>query len=67
MLEYFKVILQKVSFHKEIFEKELKKALSRLMNKEIAKLWAWCNLKFGYKYFPIIDRCFQPYKKHLAC
>jgi len=66
MLEYFKLILQKVSFSKDLFEKELKKALNRLMNQEIATLWSWCNLRFGHKYRVIIDRCFHRYQKHLS-
>jgi len=41
MLEYFKTILEKVSFDEELFRKELKKALSQLDADESVKLRQW--------------------------
>lgn len=41
-LAYSQLILQKVSFDKEIFKKELRKSLDRLNRTEIARLEAWC-------------------------
>lgn len=47
MLEYCKTILEKVSFNKELFEKELKKSLSFITEEERVKLICWCKSKFG--------------------
>lgn len=58
MLEYVKTILAKVSFHKELFEKELKKAISMLIPEEILELKDWCYTKFGEAYAIILNRCF---------
>ena len=41
MLEYTKIVLKKVSFDASLFCKELKKAISRLLPKEIEELKQW--------------------------
>ncbi|MDC6384759.1 hypothetical protein D2V93_01570 [Flagellimonas taeanensis] len=41
MLDYTKTILQKVSFDAKLFNKELKKAISRLLPSEIEELKIW--------------------------
>ncbi len=41
MLEYYKTVLQKVSFDAKLFSKELKKAVSRLLPNEIEELRSW--------------------------
>lgn len=41
MLDYTKIILQKVSFDAKLFTKELKKAISRLLPSEIEELKIW--------------------------
>lgn len=41
MFEYTKVVLQKVSFNSELFCKELKKSLQRLLPYEIQELVIW--------------------------
>jgi DNA replication protein DnaD len=41
MFEYTKAILEKVSFNKELFKKELEKALKRLLPYEIKELYFW--------------------------
>lgn len=41
MYEYTKTILKKVSFNSELFRKELKKALTRLLPHEITELEIW--------------------------
>ena len=41
MLEYTKTVLQKVSFDARLFSRELKKAIQRLMPKEIEELKEW--------------------------
>jgi DNA replication protein DnaD len=41
MFEYTKVVLQKVSFNSELFCRELKKSLQRLLPFEIQELIIW--------------------------
>ena len=65
MLEYFKVVLAKVSFDKTLFEKELWKALKNLMINEVKELREWCYLKFRKKHQDIIERCFSKFNKQL--
>lgn len=57
MLEYVKVILEKVSFDKVLFEKELKKGLKLLVPKEAKELKNWCYQKFQ-KYRYLLNRIF---------
>ncbi|MBC7387885.1 MAG: hypothetical protein H7329_01615 [Opitutaceae bacterium] len=58
MLEYAKIILQKVSFDSLLFEKELRKALAELSTDEPGKLYAWCMDFFGDTYPETIQRVF---------
>ena len=58
MLEYIKVILEKVSFDKALFEKELRKGIKELLPNEIKDLKLWCYDKFGQIYFKILNRVF---------
>ena len=58
MLEYFKLILSKVSFDKRLFERELRKAIKSLVEDELNELKKWCYTHFGQVYGPIIDRQF---------
>ncbi len=58
MLEYFKIILSKVSFDKRLFERELRKAIKSLLEEELKELKNWCYEQFGQIYGPIIDRQF---------
>jgi len=41
MFEYTKIVLEKVSFNKELFKKELEKAVNRLLPYEIKELYFW--------------------------
>jgi len=41
MYEYTKTILEKVSFNKELFKKELEKAVNRLLPYELKELYYW--------------------------
>lgn len=59
MLEYCKKILSKVSFDKNLFEKELVKAIQKLLDKELKVLKKWCYKKFGSLYLSVLDRHFQ--------
>ncbi|MFC5412810.1 hypothetical protein ACFPMF_26025 [Larkinella bovis] len=64
MLEYIKTILQKVSFDKKLFEKELKKAIGLLIPEEVKQLKSWCYEKFSNLYLSVLNRCF--YRRKLA-
>ncbi|NLP57008.1 hypothetical protein [Lutibacter sp. B1] len=41
MFEYTKTVLEKVSFNKDLFKKELEKAVDRLLPYEIKELYVW--------------------------
>ena len=45
-LEFYKTVLQKVSFVKTLFRKEYVKALSDLSASDKLKLMWWCNKEF---------------------
>lgn len=59
MLDYVKVILEKVSFESSLFEKELKKALKLLSFREVRELRKWCYEKFGSIYRGILNKTFR--------
>ncbi|MEM7548165.1 MAG: hypothetical protein AAF363_00715 [Bacteroidota bacterium] len=59
MLQYFKTILRKVSFSRELFEKELRKAIKSLITQELEELKKWCFKEFGSKFQPILIRNFS--------
>ncbi len=59
MLEYAKIILQKVSFDSFLFEKELRKAVADLTQDEPGKLYTWCMDFFGDLYPETIQRVFS--------
>ena len=58
MLEYIKTILQKVSFDRKLFEKELKKAIAMLVLDEVKSLKVWCYETFGKIYRAVLRKCF---------
>jgi hypothetical protein len=60
MLEYVKTILQKVSFNRYLFERELRKGLRYLIPAELDEFKAWCYEMFGTTHQPILNRYFQP-------
>jgi hypothetical protein len=58
MLEYAKLILDRVSFDAFLFEHELKKALASLQDeKSKEELSLWCYEKFSSKYGQILHAC----------
>lgn len=59
MLEYVKVILSKVSFDKNLFEKELLKGLKTLVKEEAEELKAWCYMNFSSDYRRILNNTFH--------
>jgi len=58
MLEYIKIILQKVSFDRRLFEKELRKAIRMLMPAEVKRLRRWCYEHFSTVYLTVLNNCF---------
>jgi hypothetical protein len=59
ILDYVKLILEKVSFDKVLFEKELKKGLSQLSKLDILKLKKWCYDTFGKMYKTVLNKVFR--------
>ncbi len=59
MLRYTEIILEKVSFNKELFKNELKKSLRWLKKEEVFVLRSWCVVKFGKTHGDIIRDVFS--------
>ncbi len=62
MLELSKQILQKVSFDRILFKKELKKAYNWVKPSERVALKAWCLITFGVIYKDLILEVFESTK-----
>jgi hypothetical protein len=62
MLEYIKMILDKVSFDSNLFEKELKKGLKELLPVDMKELRNWCYEKFGKIYQTLLNKVFRRVK-----
>lgn len=58
MLRFSKSILQKVSFDRTLFKKELRKSINWLKKEELMMLKVWCLASFG-KYKDIILDTFE--------
>lgn len=59
MLEYSKQILIKVSFDPFLFEKELLKAIARIVDEKLNEFKNWCYKVFENSYKEILDKCFN--------
>ncbi len=60
MLELSKKILVRVSFDKQLFHKELLKAIKWINDSsELQKFKEWCLIEFGDVYPNIIKRAFR--------
>ena len=59
MFELSKNILEKVSFDKTLFRKELVKAVKWLKPEEKALLMMWCLATFGHRYRDIIMEVYK--------
>jgi hypothetical protein len=59
MVEMTKLVLEKVSFDKHLFRKELTKAVKWLTKDEKLMLKVWCIAQFGAMYRPIINQVFR--------
>jgi len=53
-LEYYKFILERVSFDADLFEKEFKKAISNLPQDEASQLKLWVKSNYA-KYYSLIS------------
>lgn len=58
MLEYAKVILPKVSFSRELFQKELTKCIKWVGDSEMDELREWCFENFGENYSDVLMKAF---------
>ena len=58
MIQYIKTILEKVSFDRYLFEKELKKALKMLVKDELIEFKKWCYDNFSSKHIAVLNRNF---------
>lgn len=58
MLEYQKMILEKVSFDRSLFEKELRKTIMILTRDELKTFRVWVFRRFTDQYADILRRCF---------
>jgi hypothetical protein len=61
MLEYVKLILEKVSFDQHLFEKELKKSIKQLksIKEDLDELKKWCYENFANRHEQILQKCFS--------
>ncbi len=59
MLEFSKEVLQKVSFDKNLFRKELAKAAQWVKKEERKILMTWCLATFGHQYRDVILEVFN--------
>lgn len=59
MFELSKQVLQKVSFDRVLFRKELKKAIRWIKTDERLLLKAWCLASFGHVYKDMIQEVFE--------
>lgn len=59
MYEFSKEVLQKVSFDKKLFRKELIKSKKWLKKEERTLLKAWCLATFGHMYKDVIVDVFE--------
>ena len=58
MLEYAKIILPKVSFSRELFQKELSKCINWVEQNQLQELYLWCYENFNNIYPNILAKEF---------
>lgn len=63
MLEYCKLILEKVSFDKSLFNRELFKALVQIEPDDLPNFKEWCYRKFAEQYADILDWTFSHFNQ----
>lgn len=67
MLEYTKMILEKVSFNDELFRKEVKKSKAFLQINELRMLQGWLMKKYGDKHGDFFNEVFSLQKEKCLC
>lgn len=67
MLEYTKMILEKVSFDDELFKKEVKKSKMFLQLQEQQILKKWLVVKFGKQHGDFLEEVFSLQKEKCFC
>lgn len=58
MLELSKKVLEKVSFDRLLFRKELNKAIKWTNKEERIALYSWCIVTYGHLYSDVIMESF---------
>ena len=59
MLDYSKTLLNKVSFDRRLFKKELNKAISWIKKEDRLTLQIWCLATYGHRYKDVIVESFS--------
>ncbi len=59
MIEYAKTILPKVSFSRQLFQKELTKCINWVEKEEMENLRIWCFDNFGDRYPIVLKNAFN--------
>lgn len=59
MLDHQKILLEKLSYDKELFRKELVKSFKWLKSYEIIKLHSWLKEKYGETHADVIQDVFE--------
>lgn len=49
-LEYYKFILERVSFDAHLFQKEFRKAITNLLENEVRELTEWVKVNYARHY-----------------
>lgn len=58
MLKYQMMIIEKVSFNRELFEKEIRKSMRMLTHNELEELRIWAFEMFSNRHNDILRRTF---------
>jgi len=58
MIEYAKILLPKVSFSKELFQKELNKCIGWVEQEQLHELYNWCFENFNDLYPDVLADAF---------
>lgn len=61
MLEYSMTVLEKVSFNRDLFRKELYKSTLNLKKDELEVLRRWCSTSFTKLYPDVLNEVFGSY------
>lgn len=62
MIDFYKLILSKVAFDKNLFLKEVRKSIKALNTVDLVSFQIWCYQEFGIKYKKELDLVFIPLK-----